>query len=129
MRSNAINSQTSETPRKWNWTTYVSLLTIGVSVFILCVTGFSKIVLISACIVSIVSTIYFGLSSRQWAMAGFFAVLGVTAFAVYVLFPQSSSPFGWDKIVSMFLGAVTSKVAFIASVERFRRPTPNKDLK
>ena len=114
MKLNAINSQTPEIPRKWNWATYLSFLSIGISVFILCTTGFSQIVLISAFILSIVSAIYFGLSSRRWALVGFFALLGLTALLVYAFFPPSDSPFGWDKMVSMILGAVTGKIAFMA---------------
>ena len=115
MKSNIVNSQPSDNPRKINWKLIVPLIVIGVSVFILCTTGFSKIVLACASVLGIASAIYLKFSSREQVyLVGLFSILGVAGILVYAFFPQSNSPFGWDKMISMWFGAVIGKMTFMA---------------
>jgi hypothetical protein len=114
MKSNIVNSQPSDNPRKINWKLFVPFIVIGISVFILCTTGFSKIVLACASLLGIASAIYLKFSSREQVLVGFFSILGVAGILVYAFFPQSNSPFGWDKVISMWFGAVIGQTAFMA---------------
>jgi len=114
MEIKTINSHTSENPKKWSWFSYFSLLGIGIGVFILSTTGFSKIVLLLASIIGLVSAIYYGLAFKQRSLATLFVALGLASAIAHIFLPLSDSPFGWDKLITMFLGAVVGKIAFMA---------------
>lgn len=105
--------KSADKSRRWDWIYYFTFLAIGLSVFLLSTTGYSKIVLIITLALSIMNVIYSGVFSRRWALAIFFTTLGISAIAVYIFLPQSDSPFGWDKIASIFLGAVAGKISFM----------------
>jgi hypothetical protein len=113
MKSISVNTESPVKSRKLDWRLYVAFLVIGLSVFFLSAIGYSKIVLLITSALSIVNVIYCGVFSRRWALAIFFAVLGAAAIAIFIFLPQSDSPFGWDKIASMFLGAVAGKISFM----------------
>ena len=70
--------------------------------------------LVCASLLGIASAVYLKLSSREQVLVGFFSILGVAGLLVYAFFPQSDSPFGWDKMISMWFGAVIGQMAFMA---------------
>ena len=130
MKSISVNSQSPDKSRKLDWTLYFAFLAIGLSVFFLSITGYSKIVLLTASALSIASALYYGVVSRRRMLAVFFSILGVAAIVTYVFSPQTNSPFGWDKMVSMFLGAAAGKISFVVYYhnrrEKFGAPEERK---
>ena len=119
MKFNAQNLQSSESSKKWDWKLYFSILAVGISVLVLGLTGFSKIVLLCTSVLSIGNAIYYEMSSpRQRTLVGFFSILGLAGLAFYLFAPQTISPFGWDEMVNMVLSAVVGKVAVFAFYSR-----------
>jgi hypothetical protein len=94
MKPNNINSQSSNNSRNLNWKLFIPFVVIGMSVLVLCTSGFSKIVLAFASILSVASAIYLKFSAREQGLVGFFSIFGIAGLLVYAFFPQSNSGFG-----------------------------------